>query len=373
MCGPREAGCPPPPMQSRPPRCPLTPAPLSHSPLCLPLSWGISSLETPGPSALLKPNPNPDHRPTLSLDSRPYPAPQAPCPSPGPDPTWTETGPAAWSRPPTQMALAHLSHTGPSRPAPGLPSSSRPLGPSGCAGRTQCWGCPRLTQPRCSGLGQTCVPASGGWHAGWAQRRRLIAGFGCDGGGGSGWPLRRWQAGWEIRVWPAPCSLGPSPTRPHVPLLPLAHGLGKEGGSGRAASSQLWEVSLERGGECGQLSGGRWQVGADLRTSGSCLRGARCPQSPGWDCGTGAQLLIQEPRRCLGGWALPLASSVLPMPCSAHPLSAGPSPHLASPSISPRLPVPLSLTLTGCPLERWSLEDVHTCLSASPVHLFTGC
>lgn len=159
VCGPREAGCPPPPMQSRPPRCPLIPAPLSHSPLCLPLSRGISSLETPGPSALPKPNPNPDHRPTLSLDSRPYLAPQAPCTSPGPDPTWTETGPAAWSRPPSQMALAHLSYTGPSSPAPGLPSSSRPLGPSGCAGRTQCWGCPRLTQPRCSGLGQTCVPA----------------------------------------------------------------------------------------------------------------------------------------------------------------------------------------------------------------------
>ena len=193
VCGHREAGCPPPPMQSWPPRCPLTPAPLSHSPLCLTLSRGISSLETPGPSALPKPNPNPDHCPTLSLDSsRPYPAPQAPCTSPGPDPAWTETGPAAWSHPPAQMALAHLSHTGPSRPAPGLPSSSRPLGPSGRAGQTQCWGCPRLTQPRCSGLGlfvpetlwawgrRVClhmcahVCVSGGWHASWEIGRAHV-------------------------------------------------------------------------------------------------------------------------------------------------------------------------------------------------------
>ena len=180
---------------------------MSHLPPCLILSWGVASLETLCPSALPKPNPPRTPDPRLS------PTPPRTLSSPGPTPTCVEPCLAARS---CALCCAlntgpcpHLSHTG------SLEASSRLLGSPGRPGPSQGWGCSSCQPSAPSGalcpgtlriLGPdpcsrhplgitdvcactcviTCVCVSGGWLDGLAQCLRLIAGFGCDGGGGVG-------------------------------------------------------------------------------------------------------------------------------------------------------------------------------------------
>ena len=161
-----------------------------RSPLSAPslsLSWGVSSLETPGAFALSEPDPEPIHcpPPRPQLDSRP----SQPCEAPPPWPL--QPAQRAWPPLPTQGARGPL-------------QASLPFW---VPWATLSWGCPRYPQPDWSGLGlfapytpwvegqdprgrdppgipDVCLHESahryvrGGWHAGLAQCPRLIVGFG---------------------------------------------------------------------------------------------------------------------------------------------------------------------------------------------------